>query len=283
MKKKNMVVSGVLAAVVAVSGQFVQVGQGNGIHFGTQSAAAFGLKMPKIKTGISSVDDQANKAAKQTAENAVKKAFNVDISSMGNRKQDMLKHLAWAARLEAVSADRWGKVAGTDTAEAQAASNSAQAFLANGDFSLSTFKNFSSNYQSKMKLSDNQKQAYAALDKALVSEKDKLTTEQNKTYVTDAKKARKMAAVYNALAVRDAGLLLSDTAKALAHKSDLGSQLDEVQELASFANEAKSFVDAQKKISKERADLTKKAEKAMNVKEPTEQENKDFAKTLGME
>ena len=32
-------------------------------------------------------------------------------------------------------------------------------------------------------------------------------------------------------------------AKALAHKSDLGSQLDEVQELASFANEAKSFVD----------------------------------------
>ena len=134
-----------------------------------------------------------------------------------------------------------------------------------------------------MKLSDNQKQAYAALDKALVSEKDKLTTEQNKTYVTDAKKARKMAAVYNALAVRDAGLLLSDTAKALAHKSDLGSQLDEVQELASFANEAKSFVDAQKKISKERADLTKKAEKAMNVKEPTEQENKDFAKTLGME
>lgn len=283
MKKKNMVVSGVLAAVVAVSGQFVQVGQGNGIHFGTQSAAAFGLKMPKIKTGISSVDDQANKAAKQTAENAVKKAFNVDISSMGNRKQDMLKHLAWAARLEAVSADRWGKVAGTDTAEAQAASNSAQAFLANGDFSLSTFKNFSSNYQSKMKLSDNQKQAYAALDKALVSEKDKLTTEQNKTYVTDAKKARKMAAVYNALAVRDAGLLLSDTAKALSHKSDLGSQLDEVQELASFANEAKSFVDAQKKISKERADLTKKAEKAMNVKEPTEQENKDFAKTLGME
>lgn len=283
MKKKNMVVSGVLAAVVAVSGQFVQVGQGNGIHFGTQSVAAFGLKMPKIKTGISSVDDQANKAAKQTAENAVKKAFNVDISSMGNRKQDMLKHLAWAARLEAVSADRWGKVAGTDTAEAQAASNSAQAFLANGDFSLSTFKNFSSNYQSKMKLSDNQKQAYAALDKALVSEKDKLTTEQNKTYVTDAKKARKMAAVYNALAVRDAGLLLSDTAKALAHKSDLGSQLDEVQELASFANEAKSFVDAQKKISKERADLTKKAEKAMNVKEPTEQENKDFAKTLGME
>lgn len=283
MKKKNMVVSGVLAAVVAVSGQFVQVGQGNGIHFGTQSAAAFGLKMPKIKTGISSVDDQANKAAKQTAENAVKKAFNVDISSMGNRKQDMLKHLAWAARLEAVSADRWGKVAGTDTAEAQAASNSAQAFLANGDFSLSTFKNFSSNYQSKMKLSDNQKQAYAALDKALVSEKDKLTTEQNKTYVTDAKKARKMAAVYNALAVRDAGLLLSDTAKALAHKSDLGSQLDEVQALASFANEAKSFVDAQKKISKERADLTKKAEKAMNVKEPTEQENKDFAKTLGME
>ena len=283
MKKKNMVVSGVLAAVVAVSGQFVQVGQGNGIHFGTQSAAAFGLKMPKIKTGISSVDDQANKAAKQTAENAVKKAFNVDISSMGNRKQDMLKHLAWAARLEAVSADRWGKVAGTDTAEAQAASNSAQAFLANGDFSLSTFKNFSSNYQSKMKLSDNQKQAYAALDKALVSEKDKLTTEQNKTYVTDAKKARKMAAVYNALAVRDAGLLLSDTAKALAHKSDLGSQLEEVQELASFANEAKSFVDAQKKISKERADLTKKAEKAMNVKEPTEQENKDFAKTLGME
>lgn len=283
MKKKNMVVSGVLAAVVAVSGQFVQVGQGNGIHFGTQSAAAFGLKMPKIKTGISSVDDQANKAAKQTAENAVKKAFNVDISSMGNRKQDMLKHLAWAARLEAVSADRWGKVAGTDTAEAQAASNSAQAFLANGDFSLSTFKNFSSNYQSKMKLSDNQKQAYAALDKALVSEKDKLTTEQNKTYVTDAKKARKMAAVYNALAVRDAGLLLSDTAKALAHKSDLGSQLDEVQELASFANEAKSFVDVQKKISKERADLTKKAEKAMNVKEPTEQENKDFAKTLGME
>ena len=283
MKKKNMVVSGVLAAVVAVSGQFVQVGRGNGIHFGTQSAAAFGLKMPKIKTGISSVDDQANKAAKQTAENAVKKAFNVDISSMGNRKQDMLKHLAWAARLEAVSADRWGKVAGTDTAEAQAASNSAQAFLANGDFSLSTFKNFSSNYQSKMKLSDNQKQAYAALDKALVSEKDKLTTEQNKTYVTDAKKARKMAAVYNALAVRDAGLLLSDTEKALAHKSDLGSQLDEVQELASFANEAKSFVDAQKKISKERADLTKKAEKAMNVKEPTEQENKDFAKTLGME
>lgn len=283
MKKKNMVVSGVLAAVVAVSGQFVQVGQGNGIHFGTQSAAAFGLKMPKIKTGISSVDDQANKAAKQTAENAVKKAFNVDISSMGNRKQDMLKHLAWAARLEAVSADRWGKVAGTDTAEAQAASNSAQAFLANGDFSLSTFKNFSSNYQSKMKLSDNQKQAYAALDKALVSEKNKLTTEQNKTYVTDAKKARKMAAVYNALAVRDAGLLLSDTAKALAHKSDLGSQLDEVQELASFANEAKSFVDAQKKISKERANLTKKAEKAMNVKEPTEQENKDFAKTLGME
>ena len=283
MKKKNMVVSGVLAAVVAVSGQFVQVGRGNGIHFGTQSAAAFGLKMPKIKTGISSVDDQANKAAKQTAENAVKKAFNVDISSMGNRKQDMLKHLAWAARLEAVSADRWGKVAGTDTAEAQAASNSAQAFLANGDFSLSTFKNFSSNYQSKMKLSDNQKQAYAALDKALVSEKDKLTTEQNKTYVTDAKKARKMAAVYNALAVRDAGLLLSDTANALAHKSDLGSQLDEVQELASFANEAKSFVDAQKKISKERADLTKKAEKAMNVKEPTEQENKDFAKTLGME
>ena len=83
--------------------------------------------------------------------------------------------------------------------------------------------------------------------------------------------------------MRDASLLLSDTAKALAHKSDLGSQLDEVQELASFANEAKSFVDFQKKMSKERADLTKKAEKAMNVKEPTEQENKAYAKTLGME
>lgn len=279
MEKKKVVVSGVLAAVVAVSGQFVQVGRQDGIHFGTQSAAAFGIKMPKIKTGDSSVDNQANQAVKQAAS----KAFNVDLTTMGNRKQDMLKHLAWAARLEAVSADRWGKVAGTDTAEAQAASNSAQAFLANGDFSLATFKNFSSNYQSKMKLSDSQKQAYAALEKSLVSEKDKLTTEQNKTYVTDAKKARKMAAVYNALAVRDAGLLLSDTAKALAHKSDLGSQLDEVQELASFANEAKSFVDVQKKISKERADLTKKAEKAMNVKEPTEKENKDFAKTLGME
>ena len=181
MEKKKVVVSGVLAAVVAVSGQFVQVGQQDGIHFGTQSAAAFGIKMPKIKTGDSSVDNQANQAVKQAAS----KAFNVDLTTMGNRKQDMLKHLAWAARLEAVSADRWGKVAGTDTAEAQAASNSAQAFLANGDFSLATFKNFSSNYQSKMKLSDSQKQAYAALEKSLVSEKDKLTTVDVKAKYTE--------------------------------------------------------------------------------------------------
>ena len=279
MEKKKVVVSGLLAAVVAVSGQFVQVGQERGTHFGLQSAAAFGLKVPKIKTGDSSVDN----AVKKSAEQAVGNALNVDLESMGNRKQDMLKHLAWAARLEAVSADRWGKVANVDTANAQAASNSAQSFFANGDFSLPAFKSFHSTIESKMQLTDAQKKQMTTAFDSLVSDKDKLTTEENKARVTEAKKARKMAAIYNALAARDAGLLLSDTAKALSKKADLGDQLSEVEELTAFAKEAKSFVDFQKKMSKDRAAMTKKAEKAMNVKEPTEQENKEFAKSLGME
>ena len=50
MDKKKLITSGVLATLVAVSGQFVQVGTASeGSFFGLQRAEAFGIKLPKIK------------------------------------------------------------------------------------------------------------------------------------------------------------------------------------------------------------------------------------------
>ena len=242
-KMKKRMFSGMLVAAVAVAGQFVQP-QAGMPAVGMQQAEAF---------------------------------------SLGGALGSVLnKNLAWAAQLEAVSAERWGHVANVDTARAAAASNSAKAFLQNGDYSLPKFKAFHSSFASNIALSDGDKtQMTTSLDN-LMTDKDKLTTEQNTQYVTEAKKARRMAATYNALAAKDAAYIIHGAVKAFA-SGNLGDQLSAVQSMADVAKEAQSFLKLQRDVSKERANLTQKAEKAMNVKDPSDKDAKAYAKSLGME
>ena len=260
-KMKKRMFSGMLVAAVAVAGQFVQP-QAGMPAVGMQQAEAFSLG-----------------GALGSVLNAV---FQLDMGSMQSHQQSLMKNLAWAAQLEAVSAERWGHVANVDTARAAAASNSAKAFLQNGDYSLPKFKAFHSSFASNIALSDGDKtQMTTSLDN-LMTDKDKLTTEQNTQYVTEAKKARRMAATYNAMAAKDAAYIIHGAVKAFA-SGNLGDQLSAVQSMADVAKEAQSFLKLQRDVSKERANLTQKAEKAMNVKDPSDKDAKAYAKSLGME
>lgn len=278
MEKKKIVATGILAALMAVSGQFVQVGPQADATLGMQSAQAFGIKMPKIGGGSkdsgdlgSAVKEQAQKAGKD----AVSKQLGVDLESMGNHRDDMLKNLAYAARMEAIAAARWSSVANVDTARAVAASNAATSFAKTKDFSKDAVNNFKATFLDNMSMTDAEKASFADL---AVSAKDRLTQQENQDRIIEAKKARKLAAIYNGLAARNASMLLSQSAKALASAKDTDDILTQVQDLSEIAKTAQSFIDAEKKISKERSNATKKAEKASNVKEPTKDEYEAFGK-----
>ena len=136
MDKKKLITSGVLATLVAVSGQFVQFGTASeGSFFGLQRAEAFGIKLPKIKMpkinigGHGDVSDalqgaadqavdKAQNAAKEAAKQQLEKALHVDLESLGSHQADMMKNLAFAAHMEAIAMGKWDSVAGLDTARA---------------------------------------------------------------------------------------------------------------------------------------------------------------------
>ncbi|WP_294155290.1 hypothetical protein [uncultured Selenomonas sp.] len=291
MDKKKLITSGVLATVVAVSGQFVQIGTTNGgSFFGLQRAEAFGIKIPKIKMpkinigGHGDVSDalqgaadqavdKAQNAAKEAAKQQLEKALHVDLESLGSHQADMMKNLAFAAHMEAIAMGKWDSVAGLDTARAVAAKDATTRYVRAGNFNdWGLLQNFKESYTSNIGLSESDKAAFAAIGE------DQLKLQENRDRIIDAKKARKMAAVYNALAARDATFVISQSAKAIVKAKDLDGILAQAKNFSAVAKEAQSFINMEKKASKERAAATKKAEKASNTKDPTKQEYEAFGK-----
>ncbi|MCI6100125.1 MAG: hypothetical protein MR698_05750 [Selenomonas sp.] len=292
MDKKKLITSGVLATLVAVSGQFVQVGTASeGSFFGLQRAEAFGIKLPKIKMpkinigGHGDVSDalqgaadqavdKAQNAAKEAAKQQLEKALNVDLDSLGNHRDDMMKNLAYAARMEAIASHRWLLVVGANPAPAVAASNASTEFARRGDFSFGSVKSFTEQYLPDMTMTENEKAAYAKA----ASDQTALALQENQERIMEAKKARRMAAVYNGLAVRDASFIITQSAKSIAKAKDLNDVIAQAKDFAEIAKTAQAFISAEKKVSKERAAATKKAEKASNVKDPSEAEYEAYGK-----
>ena len=92
MDKKKLVTSGVLAAVVAVSGQFVQVGStGGASFFGMQRAEA------GMFSGLTDAfKHDATKLVKDTIKEQVNKALQINFDGMDSRRNDMIHHLRLA-------------------------------------------------------------------------------------------------------------------------------------------------------------------------------------------
>ena len=86
-------------------------------------------------------------------------------------------------------------------------------------------------------------------------------TEQTKALQHEAKVSRNRAAFYNALALRDASMIIGQSTKALANPSSLGDKVSTVKELMSYAQAAQSLLNAQKQASKARAQLQQAADK----------------------
>ncbi|MCI7331718.1 MAG: hypothetical protein SOZ01_00525 [Selenomonadaceae bacterium] len=270
MQKKGMA-SLALAVVLGVGAQFVNpvcITSTQTPVVGLQSAEAFGLGGMK---------DVAKKAGKQ----AVSSQFNIDLDSMSNKKQDMLLNLVKASYCEQYSAVQLHTLVNDpDIAKWTADLKQKQALLGNaGSLTPKTLEGMKTSLAGSIETKDQATKMADLINKMQDSE----ITEQTKGLQHNAKVSRTRAAFYNALALRDATMIIGQSTKALAKPSDLGDKVGTVKELMAYAQAAKSLLDEQKQASKVRAQLQKAADKRFkDAGKVTKDEEQAFDKQMGL-
>lgn len=250
MDKNKVIATGVLAAVVAVSGQFVQVGNltAETSCVGMQSAEAFGFG-----------------DVKSFASNAVKKAFDVNVDSLNAKQQDMLVNLSRAAQMEAYSQIDLGKALELNPSEFSAENDALYSMQHGSALDKNLIKKVSTG------LSAEDAKVWSAKADAAISDKSKLNSADFRNLVKASSSARSAAAMYNALAFRDAAMMIAQASKAMASGS-LGDKADAVANILSAAKEGQSLLNEQKAHSKALHEISAKIEKATNIKPASKKE-----------
>lgn len=264
MKKKNIVATSVLAAVVAVSGQFVQTAPvDGGSFFGMQRAEAglfSGVGDVFHKKGQEVADD-----AKGQAKDAVNKALGINFDGMNSRRNDMRNHLMLATGCFTASEYKIGlatDLAGDSNIQALGAiANN----LLSGGGSMSDVYNATSTPRPSKELV----QAKLA---ELTSSEDKEKVENAKKQMTWSKTDSAKAIFLCGLAARDASFLTKEAAKGLKDAKDLEDLKNQINEYKEAADEATQIIGFLKKSIKERNDARKAYDKANNIKEPSKKD-----------
>ena len=244
MQRKGMA-SVAMAVMLGIGGQFVNpagITSPQTSTLGMQSAEAFGL-------------GNLGGALKQ----AIGQQLNVDLGAMSNKKQDMLLNLVRAAYCEQYSAVQLHTlVKDPNLAQWNADLQQKQALLGNvGSLTPKALEGMKTSLSGSIETKD---QTQMMLDQ-INQMKESDITEQTKALQHEAKVSRNRAAFYNALALRDASMIIGQSTKALANPSSLGDKVSTVKELMSYAQAAQSLLNAQKQASKARAQLQQAADK----------------------
>ena len=258
MKKNRVVATGILAAVLAVSGQFVQVGNltADASCVGMQSAEAFGFGDVKSFVG-----------------NSVKSFFDVNVTSLNEKRQDMLVNLSRAAQMEAYSQITLGKALELNPAEF-AAENDALYSLQHGQaLDTNLIKSVSTGFTAE------KSKIWAAQADAVLSDKSKVNNADFKTLVKASADARSAAGLYNALAFRDAAMMIAQTSKAMAG-GNLGDKADAVANILAAAQDGQTLLNEQIAHSKALYAISAKVEKATNTKLASKKELKETGERL---
>ncbi len=250
MDKNKAVATGILAAVMAVSGQFVQVGNltADTSCVGMQSAEAFGFGDVKSLVG-----------------NVVKQAFDVNVTTLNAKRQDMFVNLSRAAQMEAYSQINLGQALGLNPSEFSAENDALYSLQHGSALDTKLIKQVSSNFSAE------DAKSWSAKADAAISDKSRLQSEDFRNLVKASSNARSAAAMYNALAFRDAAMMIAQTSKAMA-AGNLGDKADAVANILSAAKGAQTLLNEQKAHSKMLHEISAKIEKATNIKPASKKE-----------
>ena len=250
MGKNKVVATGILAAVMVASGQFVQVGNltADTSCVGMQSAEAFGFGDVKSLVG-----------------DVVKQAFDVNVTSLNEKRQDMLVNLSRAAQMEAYSQITLGKALGLNPSEFSAENDALYSLQHGSALDTNLIKKVSSGF------TDENSKTWSAQADAVRSDKSEVNSEAFKNLVKSSANARSAAGLYNALAFRDAAMMIAQTSKAMA-AGDLGDKADAVANILAAAKDGQTLLNEQKAHSKALHAISAKVEKATNIKPASKKE-----------
>ena len=253
MEKKKVLVAGLLTATLTVSGQFVQFDNSQlAPMVGMQSAQAFGLG------GLKDV-------AKKGAKDSVKKSLGFNIDAMENKRENLVANLINATVLKGYSAVTLRELNGdANTQDALAIKNA----LANYKSKATNFKDFAGLKNFTEGIGKLEQKPLSNLKSAKEITNEAELAKMNET-VSLSNSARVQSNIYLGLAARDAAMILSSSAKALAQPGELGDKVNEVKDLADFAKQAQEILNLQKKQSKERkVQMDELKKKGFGAKDP---------------
>lgn len=255
MKKRKIITSVGLAAVLAFSGQFLP------------SASLGGLEITGIRAAEAGLPFGLGDIAKKAGKEAVSKALNVDIDGMEDKRQNMMLNLYRSA-----------------VNYAYASAHVQEALLADGGNSariraaIGQVTNNKSDFGSIKSLveasSINEKDINAAA-KAKLDSGDTEAIQKANELIQQAKTERKSANIYKILAARDAISIVKDAGVALTKGGD--SIKDKVNVLEDLAAVAKNAETLTKVISAQHKGMTgalKTYEKKNNIKDVSDEEAK---------
>ena len=245
MKKKNIILAGAMTAILTVSGQFVQSDN----FFGMKTVEAFGLgDVGKTVAG---------------------KALGVDVDQLQDRRQNMILNLAKAAICYGQSAIDVSEALDLNPGQLSQM-KAALTNLKNNRTDLGAMKQVGES--TKMNQKDIEAKAQSLMDS---DDKEKIAKANE--LIKKAKTERQAANLYKIMAARDAGMIISGAAKAMASSDSLGDKVAVVKDLSSVANTAKAVADIIGNNHKVMTKALKAYEKKNNIPEISD---KDAAEQL---
>ncbi len=273
MDKKKLVTSGVLAAVVAVSGQFVQVGStGGASFFGMQRAEA------GMFSGLTDAfKHDATKLVKDTIKEQVNKALQINFDGMDSRRNDMIHHLRLACGWFGSSEYKiMGATQSASQSDMQAYGVLVNSLLNNNSGSMDEVYTLTSTPR------PSKEKVQAGLQQ-MMSSGDKQAQEDAKQKMSWAKGDNARALLFCGLAARDVAFLTSETAKGLKDAKNLDDIKSRLNNYTDAIKDAKSVISMIQSSIKNRNDARKAYDKANNIKAPSSKDVKASVNALDAE
>lgn len=260
--KKKALVAGIVMAMLTATGMEVQ----------TDNPALQSLcNVKKAEAGIGGLGGGLGGIAKKTAA----KALNVDVDSLQNNEKSMMMNLYNSAVCYAKASINISEALGLDNGQ-RAQMQAALTNLQNNKTDLGSIKRVTE------ATTMDQKAVQEAANNLMNSD-DKDKIEKANELIKQSKVERRAANKYKLLAAKDAGSILSGTAKALAKGGDsLGDKLEVVQRLSGTAKTAKTITDAIGNNHKSMTTALKTYEKKNNIADVSDEEAEKQMKKSGL-
>ena len=276
---RNQVVCLGMVMSICVTGQFIQIGTSNAPSWGMVRAEAGILDgiLGKKSGGIGDLGDDIRKKGKEAIKGAIKKALDINVNGLNNRRADMRVHMMKAGEFLVASAYQTNLATGDPTAKYENFYRS----LNNGRFE--TLYEVCSD-------ADFKKETFEPGIKRLMTIEDKQRAAAAKEHMQIANNHRIWSLVYQGLAIRDATFILKETSKGFGKLTKINNlenaqqQIEQFKatfkEMSDLANDVKALCSVVGKSNKVLGAATAAYRKSNNIKDPDRKEIEKQAKAM---